>query len=610
MAAKKQTTPARIQGYREEYDRWLKELQKYHTGRFNRNYKQYNAYTEIDGNEAKISDPMAVELTERKIIRLFEREPKFFAQTKGQNVPKELTNIISAIPSYYWSAPERVKASGSMKSKLKLIGREFAIIGNGINESFFNSRSDTPDARVKPVEDFIFDPTQTLKTSEIVYSRDFVNLKYIEDNVEIVKDGTVIEGMFNRAAMKKVKNMYEDSKMQSNSTSNIINRSGSDSIQPKLGPIELISRWEGPKCCRFIKGMDEEVTIVLQEFESILGEDPFDRVMDIELVKQPYGFSMLDYLNPLTHTKDLFIQQLTAYGSKLLNPPLFVDPSIQPVNRATLGNAWKLGGLVMAPPAQAEHKPMPQMGSFGFDMLGYLQQRAESVSGVASNLGGMLNPDSDKLNQTATGISTQLNQAMGPLKDNQESIEEGIIEPMANKWLKMAAYLMGENEIKYVMLTGESPKWVRLTKGFLSGKIKLMDLIEAELVSQEDVPEIVALMQEKGEDPESTIIFDVDWVIKVEMGSMALADSAKEVGDLQKYAEFRMQYQVPTDFKKLSDEMAARIGIEEPEQYDLAPQEQIPDENNFQIGSGDGSMPQPGMPQQGPPQGGVPPLNI
>jgi len=566
---KKLKTPSRIQGYREEYEQWLKILQDYHTGRFDRNYKQYNAYSEIEENEAAISDPMAAEITERQIIRLFERDPKFIARTKGQNLPKEVTNIIAAVPTYYWNCPERVKSTGAMKSKLKVLGRELLVVGNCVNETYYNAESDTPDARVKPIEDFIFDPTKTLKTSPVIYSRDYVDLKYIKDNVEIVENGQVIKGMFSKEGVKRVEAIYEDSDFQDNPSTNIINRSGSDSLQEKVGPITLISRWEGKKCCRFILGIEEDEAVVLQEFNSILDEDPFDRAMDIEIVKQPYGLSMLDYLNPITHTKDLFIQQLVSYGSKLLNPPLFVDPSLAPVNRATLSNAWRLGGLVMAPPQQAEHKPMPPMGTFGFDMLGYLQQRGESVSGVPSNLGGMLNPESDRLNKTATGINTMLTQAQGPVQDRQQTIEESIVEPMANKWLKMAGFLMGENEIKYVLISGESPKWVRVTKGLLTGKIKLADLLEAELIDEMETQEMVAMMIESGQDPNTDLIFDVDWVIKVELGSMAQADTEKEVQNLERWAAFRMQYAIPTDFKKISEEFATRIGIKEPEQYDI-----------------------------------------
>jgi hypothetical protein len=595
-------TNSRIQEYREEYERWLKELQVYHTGRFSRNYEQYNAYTD-DDEKTTVSDPMAVELIERKIVRMFERKPKFFVQAKGHNIPKEITNIIAAVPTYYWDCPERIKASGSMKSKLKVSSRELGITGNLVNETYYNVKSDTPDCRLKPIEDFIFDPTKTLKTSEVVYSRDFVDLKYIKDNVEILEDGRVIKGMFKPAAVKKIENIYKDSTLTTDNSSNKINRSG-DITEPKVAPIELISRWEGKSCCRFIKGIEESEAIVVQEFDSILGEDPFDRVMDIEIAKQPYGYSMLDYLNPLTKLKDLFIKQLSAYGSKLLNPPLFVDPNILPVNKATLANAWKLGGLVMADPRMAEHKPMPPMGSFGFDMLGYLQQRGESVSGVPSNLGGMLNPESDKLNKTASGINTMLAQATGPVKDNQETIEEGIIEPMANKWLKMAAHLMGENEIKYILISGESPKWVRITKGLLSGKIKLADLAEAELLKPEEVQEVMSMMYANGQDPEDELLFDVDWIIKVEMGSMAERDSAKEIENLEKWVTFRRDYGVPTDFKKISDEMAARIGIDDPEQYDMQPHSPTQGDNPL----GQPMMGQGGAPQGMPQGGSMPPL--
>jgi len=110
---------------------------------------------------------------------------------------------------------------------------------------------------------------------------------------------------------------------------------------------------------------------------------------------------------------------------------------------------------------------------------------------------------------------------------------------------------------------------VRVTKGLLTGKIKLADLLEAELIDEMETQEMVAMMIESGQDPNTDLIFDVDWVIKVELGSMAQADTEKEVQNLERWAAFRMQYAIPTDFKKISEEFATRIGIKEPEQYDI-----------------------------------------
>ena len=113
----------RLLKYRQEYDKWLLELQPYHTGRFDKNYKQYSVYTSTEQTESKISDPVAAEITERQVSRMFERDPKFFVQAQGQNLPKEITDIIAVVPTYYWSCPERVKSTGPMKEKLKEAGR-------------------------------------------------------------------------------------------------------------------------------------------------------------------------------------------------------------------------------------------------------------------------------------------------------------------------------------------------------------------------------------------------------------------------------------------------------------------------------------------------------
>ena len=559
-------TKSKATEYLAQYTRWYDKLKDIWSDRFDRNYRQYTAYTSTEGTKSKISDPVAPELTERQVRRLFEKDPVFFALGRGKNVPKEVTDLMGEIVKYYWTNPDMVASTGTMKSKLKVAGREFCILGNTAVETYYNSDSQSPDLRVHKLENVVFNPAQGLKGSKIKYVRQTVDLKYLEENEEVVKDG-VTSGLFKN--IDKVKAHFKESTVK-NTDEVIVNRSG-DEKNNYEDPIELISRYEGDKVCRFIRNLpDGEGPIIIQEFKSILGESPLAFAMDIELVGEPYAISYLDFINGMTQAKDLTLNQIVDYGAKALNPPLFYDPNGAPVNKLLLANAFKLGGLVPMNPQMADHKTMPPINTVGFQLLDYIQQRSESVVGSSAYTDGTTNTASDKTQGTASGIETLTSNAQGPIKDRQQNLEESIVEPIVNKWLKMASGLMSANEVKYAFIGGTSPKWVEFTKGLLSGKITLSDLVTSELLAPEEAAELAAMMMEDNKDPETELVYDVDWIIRCESGSMAEIDSKKELDKFNSWTQFNQLIGRQQDLLKLSDEMARIIGIKEPSRFDVA----------------------------------------
>lgn len=565
------TKADKVQSYKKEFSRWLDVLSKYHS-RFDENYKKYTAYNETVGTDAKISDPVAPELVERVIQKLFERDPKFYAESRGKNLPREVKNIISSTAEFLWNNPDTIQETGPMRTKLKVGGREFCVTGNIAVEAYYNAKADAPDLRIIPIEDVIFDPSKTIKTSPVYYVRQFVSLDYLKDNVEVREGGTLVKGIFKPSAVKKLEDLKKDTVRQ-DPTDNQINRSGGD-YQKSVGDFQLISRWQGPKCVRFVMDDDLEEPILLQEYENtVLGTHPFAFAMDMEVPKQPYGFSILDFLNGLMKAKDMFLNQMVDYGSKVLNPPTIVNPNIGPVNLKTISNMYKLGGIVLGDPSQIDHKPMPPLGNFGFDMMNYIEQRAESVSGIGAYLAGVPNQSSDKTQGTKGGIEALVSQSYSPVSDRQQNIEEAIIEPIINKWMKMVGATMGEQEEKWVMITGGEAQWIRVTKGLLTGKIRLADLMTSGVLDDdnpEDAQEIMALVESmmgEGKDPQEDILFDVDWVIKVETGSMAEKDAEGEINKKKSVIEMGLQMGLPIDVEKAWKDLALDSGIKEPEQY-------------------------------------------
>jgi len=552
-----------ISRYQTEYKKWLMILDKYHRFRFDRNWQQYTAWSNTKGTESKISDPIAPELVERVIQKLFERQPVFYSYAKGKQIPKQITNIISAIPSYYWDCPERKQSTGSMKAKLKMVSREFCVTGNVATETYYNSDSETPDFRNIPIEDVIFDPTGSLKSSSRYYIKQYVSPDYVKRMME--ND----DSDWDKTVVNKVLNKYKDRDKETNQslrndpTASRINRSGDVVYSPVVNDIELITIWDKKHCTRIL---DWEG--IVQEYDNdILDEDPLDFAMDIEKPKEPYATSLLDHISGLTRAKDMIINQIVDYTAKVLNPPLFADPNLGPLSKRSLVNAWRLGGIVWATRGQAEHQTMPALSPVPFDLMNYIQQRAESVSGVGSYLGGVPNQVSDKTKGTASGISQMLAMASSPVKDRQVTLEEDIIEPIVNKWLKYAGKLMGEDEFKYILITGESPRWVKVSKGLLTGKIKLDDLVQAEIMDMEEAAITAADMIAQNKNPLKDLLFDVDWIIRVEAGSMAEIDKKQDLENFDTTIQMALTLQQPLDMKKVWIERAQRSGIKDPETY-------------------------------------------
>lgn len=561
-----------IQDYKDEFGQWLNSLRP-SQDRFKDNYKRYTGYNETKGTETKISDPVAFELTERVNQKLFEREPKFYAEA-NKNLPKEVKRVIQGVAEHYWNNQDMVQSSGTVRSRLKVFGREFIVTGNGAVESFWNHKSDAPDMRIIPIEDVVFDPAKTLKTSPVYYIRQFVSLDYLKDNVEVKKDGSVVTGMFNSAAIKKLERFIEgnDKSRQPVPSDNAVNRSGTDN-QRLVDPFQLISRWEGAECCRFVMDDDMEAPVVVQEFTSLLDDDPLDFAMDIEVVKEPYAISMIDPQLGLFKAKDLLLCQTVDMGAKALNPSTIVNPNGNSVNLKTIANMNKLGGIVIGDPTQIQqNKVDSQPVQMGLNMMNHIQGRNESISGLSPYTAGVTNAPSDKTQGTKGGIEALIQQGASPIRDRQQNIEESIIEPMVNKWLKMIGAVMSDKDYKWVLITGEDSKMIKVTKGFLTGKIKLMDLMDAGIVQDEEIQGIVDLMMIQGKDPEKEIMFDVDWVVRVETGSLAEQDTAKDIENKKMLIDTSLAVQgagipVKTDYEAILRDMAMDAGFKEVERY-------------------------------------------
>ena len=87
----------------------------------------------------------------------------------------------------------------------------------------------------------------------------------------------------------------------------------------------------------------------------------------------------------------------------------------------------------------------------------------------------------------------------------------------------------------------------------------------AEILKEEQAAELAAEIESQGKDPRTELVFDVDWIIKVEAGSMAEIDKANDLAAFDSTIQMAQSLGVPIDNKRAWIERAIKAGIKEPE---------------------------------------------
>jgi hypothetical protein len=193
------------------------------------------------------------------------------------------------------------------------------------------------------------------------------------------------------------------------------------------------------------------------------------------------------------------------------------------------------------------------------------------------------------------------------------------MNPVARKYLKIIGRLMGEDEVRYGLLQGESREWVRATKGILMGKATLKDMLTVGLMDEETFREYTVTMQpvvdQMGQpilDPmgqpqmqeipipgaEEAFIFDVDWIVKAKLNNQSAADKDQKNRATIAHIQWGLQLGVPIDTEKAWVMTGKRGGFEDIDELILSEEEQQQKQMEMQEEQQQQMMQQEGQMQQ------------
>jgi hypothetical protein len=226
-----------------------------------------------------------------------------------------------------------------------------------------------------------------------------------------------------------------------------------------------------------------------------------------------------------------------------------------------------------------------------------MQQAIERAARFSLYGAGLSGQSSDKTQGTASGIQSIQAAAEPNVEIQLDDIQEMFMQPVGRKYLKMIGRMMGTDEIRYGLLQGENQEWVKATKGILTGKATIKDMVMVGLIDEQDALQYTTTMQpvidpmtgQPAVDPmtgqpamqqvpipgaEEALIFDVDWVVEVKLDNQSASDKDRKTQAELAHIQWGMQIGVPIDPEKAWVRLGKRGGFDDIEDIILSPEEQ------------------------------------
>lgn len=442
---------------------------------------------------------------------------------KGENDLDEFGRYISTILKDVMEDYDIQAVKGSFRKIKEKFFREFLVKGNAVAtvEWYYKEGvADNPYIRVRPLKTVIFNPTKTLADSDKYYIESNVKYQDLLDNEE--KDG---KGLYkNLGELKKLSN-------EKNKDIEEYDLSGGSKIYRKAEPIRLLECWDNDM---YYVIADDKVLIREKKDPMKLGGNNLITAMNYVIEGRPYAYGEIDAIYKPTIAQDTIINQSIDMTNRYLRPAILVDANAN-VNLDELIMIIEEGGVMQGNPQMIGHIPMQTPPRESFQTIDILQQAIERAARYSPYAVGLPSQQTDKTEGTKGGIQSIQVAAEPNFQVKQDALQESFCEPAARMELKMVANLMGENDTRYGLMKGKDKGWVKASKNILLGKANLKELFTCGFINEEEYQKATTEPDPMTGQPvpipgmEETMVFDVDWVIKVKLDSKSAADKDREI---------------------------------------------------------------------------------
>lgn len=578
--------------YVKQFTTWRNDLRVYWDA-IRKNQELYEFYKrEQEETESQVSLNTPFSIVESMVARANESSINITVRAKGENKLQDFESWVSATLKQIIEDPDVARYHGTFRKNKERFFRDFLTKGNAVASVEYCYKTsvvggkkkilaDNPYIKNRDLFSVIFNPSRTLADSDIYYLDSWV--KY-SDLVAYEQNDKTSSGYYKN--LNKVKDLADaagkliDDPEQYNFVDN-------QKVTKKAEPIHIIERWEGSKYC-VIADVSEKGQVIIRE-----EDDPFKIGghnlligMNYAVGSRPYAYGEIDAIYGTVRAQDTIINQNLDIVNRFLRPGILVDPT-SGVDIDELIILLENGGVMYGKPNMVGEVQKQLPPAQAFTTIDVMQQAIERAARFSPYASGLPSQQTDKTQGTLGGIRS-LQQAAEPnFQVKLDALQDQFAQPAARLMLQMVAGLMGQMDIRYGLLQGRSPQWIKATKGILSGAASIQELIDAEIITEEvAAPYITTMVQVPDSlgNPARQVIeipgareakmFDIDWIVEVNLDSTSAQEKEQQTQAKQAWVTWAQSLGVQFDPIKTATEIGRDIGIEDPE--DLYASQQMP----------------------------------
>lgn len=604
MATKTESSQAIVNKDVKEFHEWRETLRVY-WNQIDKNQELYEFYKrEEEETEAQISLNTPFSIIESMVAKANDTAINITVRAKGENNLNEFESWVASVLKNTIEDPDVAQFHGTFRKNKEKFFRDLLVKGNAVasvewcyQTALVDGKkkvlADNPYVRNRELKSVIYNPSRTLCDSDVYYLESYA--KY-SDLLKYEKDEKAGRGYYTN--LKELKRRAEDNKRLIDDTEQYFVSDGSR-ITKKAEPIHIIEKWEGA----LYRVIADDQIIIREEFDPFkIGGHNLLLGMNYTVGTRPYAYGEIDAIYGTVRAQDTIINQNIDIINRYLRPAITVDPT-SGMDIDELIIVLENGGVMYGKPGMVAPIPNQLPPAQAFTTVDVMQQAIERAARWSPYATGLTSQQTDKTQGTLGGIQSLQAAAEPNFQVKLDALQDQFAQPMARMMLAMVGGLMGKNDIRYGLLQGRSPQWVKACKGILLGRTTIKELsavgiIKPELADQythtlvDTVDELGGPVKKLVEIPGAAdaFIFDVDWLLDVKLDNQSAVDKQKKVIGKQAWVDWAQKLGVQFDPIKTATDIGREMGVEDPE--DLYASQQ--------------GMPM--LPQAPMPQGGMPPM--
>lgn len=591
----------RISDYVSQFTDWKNDLKRYwgEMDKCQEMYEFYKSKKERKDSSVDISLNTPFSIVESQINKENQTTLRVTVKSKPDDDIGKFTDWIASVLKDAILDPDIAEIYGTFRKTREKWSRSLKITGQAVAEVNYCYRTqvingekkviaDNPYTKTRSYKSIIFNPSMQFDNSDIYYVEDFMDMSDLKKQEQ--KDGS---GLYTNLGELKIA-LKENKNGDLKDDSEVSFISGDTLVSRKNKPIQVITRWEGLKMTVFaITGKDEGVIIREANDPMKLGGHNLILGMRCVVEGRPYAYGVIASIYKPVRAQDTIVAQsieiVNRYlrGSYIIGSDIGIDEFMMILSNggAMQGNGESVKNVpVNTPPASA------------FQSIDVLQQAIERAALYSPYANGQSGQSTDKTQGTKGGINAIQSAAEPNIEVQIDDVQEMFIQPISRKYLKMIGALMGADEIRYGLLEGEDPTWVKATKSMLMGKATLQDMLKVGLLTEEDyqsytttMTPVLDQMGQPAVDPmtgepqmqptpipgaEKALIFDVDWIVEAKLDNQSASDKEQKTRAELNHVQWGLQLGIPINAEKAWITLGKRSGFEDIDELLMSEEEQ------------------------------------